>query len=111
VNAWVFAYRSLVGENLIDWLGPDQGRIDVPTIYEPHKRRFRRVDLEDVTLASDGHHHPRDLGLDHFGPLFPDATLMLFATRSAPRSTYWWSSTGPGGRPRTSTSCAATTRS
>ena len=78
VNAWVFAYRSLVGENLIDWLGPDQGRIDVPTTYEPHKRRFRRVELEDVTLASDGHHHPSDLRLDHFGPLFPDATLNLY---------------------------------
>jgi hypothetical protein len=78
VNAWVFAYHSLVGENLIDWLGPDQGRIDVPATYEPHKRRFRRVDLEDVTLASDGHHHPRDLRLDHFGPLFPDATLTLY---------------------------------
>jgi hypothetical protein len=78
VNAWVFAYRSLVGDNLIDWLGPDQGRIDVPTTYEPPKRRFRSVELEDVTLASDGHHHPRALRLGHFGPLFPDATLTLY---------------------------------
>jgi hypothetical protein len=78
VNAWVFAYRTLVGDHLIDWLGPDQGRIDVPTTYEPHKRRFRRVELEDATLAGDGHHHPRALRLDQFGPLFPDATLTLY---------------------------------
>jgi Replication-relaxation len=78
VNAWVFAYRALVGERLIDWLGPDQGRIDVPTTYEREKRRFRRVDPQDATLATDGHHHPRDLRLDHFAPLFPDTTLTLY---------------------------------
>jgi hypothetical protein len=78
VNAWVFAYKRLVGDNLIDWLGPDQGRIDVPTTYESHERRFRRVKLQDVTLAGDGHHYPRNLQLEQFGPLFPDATLTLY---------------------------------
>jgi hypothetical protein len=78
VNAWVLTYRRLVGENLIDWFGPDQGRIEVAATYEPQKRRFRPVDLQDATLASDGHHHPRGLRLDHFGPLFPDATLTLY---------------------------------
>jgi hypothetical protein len=51
VNAWVMAYRALVGDHLIDWLGPDQGRIDVPTTYEPHNRRFRQVGLEDAGRA------------------------------------------------------------
>jgi hypothetical protein len=78
LNAWVFAYRGIVGENLIDWLGPEQGRIDVPTTYDRDKRRFRRVDLQDATLAGDSYHHPRALQLDHFGPLFPDATLTLY---------------------------------
>jgi Replication-relaxation len=78
VNAWVFAYRGLVGGNLIEWLGPDQGRIEVPTTYDRDTRRFRRVDTEDMTHAIEGYRHPANLQLDHFGPLFPDATLTLY---------------------------------
>jgi hypothetical protein len=38
------AYRELVGEAVVDWLGPDQGRLDVPTIYDrdPAKRDMRK---------------------------------------------------------------------
>ena len=50
VNAWVMAYRELVGDQVIDWLGPEQGRIDVPTTYDPH-RRFRPIDLEDASIT------------------------------------------------------------
>jgi hypothetical protein len=78
VNAWVFAFRGLVGDNLIEWLGPDQGRIDVPTTYDRDKRRFRRVDTEDVTHAIERYRHPANLQLEHFGPLFPDATLTIY---------------------------------
>jgi hypothetical protein len=78
LNAWVFAYRRLAGENVIEWLGPEQGRIDVPTTYDRDRRRFRRVDLQDATLASRSYDHPRALQLEHFGPLFPDATLTLW---------------------------------
>jgi len=78
VNAWVMAYRALVGERLIDWLGPDQGRVDVPTTYDRDKRRVRRVDLQDATLASNGYHHPCGLRLEHFAPVVPDATLTLY---------------------------------
>jgi hypothetical protein len=38
------AYRRLVGEEIADWLGPEQGRIDVPTRYED--RRFKPMTLD-----------------------------------------------------------------
>jgi hypothetical protein len=40
------AYRRLVGEEIADWLGPEQGRIDVPTRYED--RRFKPMTLDHV---------------------------------------------------------------
>ena len=79
VNAWVMAYRELVGDQVIDWLGPDQGRIEVPTIYETHKRRFRPIDTEDVTYEDDRYRRPRDL---HFAPVVPDATLTIYSKQS-----------------------------
>jgi hypothetical protein len=79
VNAWVFAYRSLVGDHAIDWIGPDQGRIDVPTIYESHAHRFRKIGLEDTTRGWENYRRPRDMQLRHFAPLFPDATVTIYS--------------------------------
>jgi hypothetical protein len=79
VNAWVFAYRELVGDRMIDWLGPDQGRIDVPTVYEPHKRRYRQVGVEDATRGFENYRRPRDLQLERLAPLYPDATVSLYS--------------------------------
>jgi hypothetical protein len=80
VNAWVMAYRELRREHLLDWLGPDQGRIDVPTKYED--RRFRPVGLEDASMSLSGYRRARDVRLRRFAPIVPDATLMLFSRRS-----------------------------
>jgi hypothetical protein len=80
VNAWVMAYRALSGNRMIEWFGPDQGRIDVPTKYED--RRFRRVELQDASLALSGYRRPRDLRLKHFAPVVPDATITLFSHAS-----------------------------
>jgi hypothetical protein len=77
VNAWVMAYRELVGERAIDWLGPDQSRIDVPTKYD--NRRFRPVGLDDATIARSDYRRPRDLRLEHFAPLVPDATVTVYS--------------------------------
>jgi hypothetical protein len=82
-NAWAMAYRELVGDQVIDWLGPDQGRIEVPTIYEPHKRRFRPIDTEDARYEDDRYRRPRDLRLEHFAPVVPDATLTIYSKASA----------------------------
>lgn len=44
VNAWVMAYRRLIGDEVADWLGPEQGRLDVPTRHVD--RRFKPMSLE-----------------------------------------------------------------
>jgi hypothetical protein len=77
VNAWVMAFRGLAGDRVIDWLGPDQGRIDVPTTYE--NRRFRQVGREDSGRVSENYRRPRDLQLERFAPLYPDATVSLYS--------------------------------
>jgi hypothetical protein len=75
VNAWVMAYRELVGDHVIDWLGPDQGRLDVPTVYENH--RFRPITAEEVEIRT--YSYARDLRLGkHLRPVVPDATLRLY---------------------------------
>jgi hypothetical protein len=79
VNAWVMAYRKLAGDEVIDWLGPDQGRIDVPTVYESHSHRFRKVGLDDSTRGWGNYRRPRDLQLRDFAPLFPDATITIYS--------------------------------
>lgn len=109
VNAWVFAYRLLVGDHLVDWLGSDQGRIEVPTKYED--RRFRSVGLEDASLSFSGYRRPRDLRLKYFAPVVPDATLTLFSEESGGKRDLLVELDRTGGRPRTWTSSAATTRS
>jgi hypothetical protein len=48
VNAWVMAYRELVGDRVIDWLGPDQGRppfkaaVGTPSSPRPGESRAAR---------------------------------------------------------------------
>ncbi|MEX0993591.1 MAG: replication-relaxation family protein [Solirubrobacterales bacterium] len=39
VNAWVMAYRRLAGNGVVDWLGPDESRVDVrqPPRFRPQK--------------------------------------------------------------------------
>jgi hypothetical protein len=46
VNAWVMAYRRLARWIVVDWLGPDQGRIDAPEWY--CERRYRPIGLEEA---------------------------------------------------------------
>jgi hypothetical protein len=75
VNAWVMAYRRLADENVTDWLGPDDSRLDLPTKYVD--RRFKPIGLEDVRAALPGYLQLRDLRLKHLAPLVPDATLQL----------------------------------
>jgi Replication-relaxation len=75
VNAWVMAYRRLAGDRVVDWIGPDHGRIDVPTKYVD--RRFKQVELEDAHHAMTDYTRPRDLRLSRFAPLVPDATVTL----------------------------------
>jgi hypothetical protein len=80
VNAWVMAYREIVGESVVDWIGPDQGRLDVPTKYEPQARRFRPIEIEEIELRR--YDYVRDLKLEHPHPVVPDATLSLFFDES-----------------------------
>jgi hypothetical protein len=78
VNAWVMAYRELAGDRVVDWLGPDQGRLDVPTVYD--NPRFRPITAEDVEISA--YSYARDLRLDeHLRPVVPDATLNLCLER------------------------------
>jgi hypothetical protein len=79
VNAWVMAYRELVGDCVIDWLGPDQGRLDVPTVYD--NRRFRPITAEDVEISA--YSYARDLRFgEHLRRVVPDATLRLYLEKS-----------------------------
>jgi hypothetical protein len=75
VNAWVMAYRRLVGEEIADWLGPEQGRLDVPTRYED--RRFKPMRLEHAQHEKYDYGSIRDLREETFAPIVPDATLLL----------------------------------
>jgi hypothetical protein len=76
VNAWVMAYRKLAWDRVLDWLGPDQGRLEVPTTYEPQRRRFRPLEIPEVEL--DHYDRARELKLEHPRPVVPDATLSLY---------------------------------
>lgn len=75
VNAWVMAYRALVGEEIADWLGPEQGRIDVPTRYED--RRFKPLTEEHAQREMPERIYFRDLRRETFAPVVPDATLRI----------------------------------
>jgi hypothetical protein len=75
VNAWVMAYRRLIGEEIADWLGPEQGRLDVPTRYED--RRFKPMTLAHAQHERYDYGLIRDLREETFAPIVPDATLML----------------------------------
>ena len=75
VNAWVMAYRRLIGDEVADWLGPEQGRLDVPTRYVD--RRFKPMTLEHAQYEMPDNRSIRDLRLASFAPVVPDATLML----------------------------------
>jgi protein involved in plasmid replication-relaxation len=79
VNAWVRAYRKLVGDQIIDWLGPDQGRIEVPTLYDSHARRYRKVGIDDTPRGWENYRRPRDFRLRDFAPLVPDATITIYS--------------------------------
>src|SRR5919109_2623447 len=79
VNAWGRAYRKLAGDQVIDWIGPDQGRIDVPTVYDSHARRHRKVGIDETARGWEHYRRPRDFRLEHFAPLFPDATITIYS--------------------------------
>jgi hypothetical protein len=74
-NAWVMAYRRLVRDMVVDWLGPDQGRLDVPKWYSD--RRYRPIGLDEVNAKIPYYTRVTDLRLEHFAPVVPDATLTL----------------------------------
>jgi hypothetical protein len=76
VSAWVMAYRRLARWIVVDWLGPDQGRIDVPKWYS--ERRYRPVGLEEVNREITDYTNAGDLRLEHFGAVVPDAMLPLY---------------------------------
>jgi Replication-relaxation len=80
VNAWVMAYRQLAGELVVDWLGPDEARLELPTRYE--ERRFRPVRLADVKRALPGYEQAGGLRLERLAPVVPDASLRFWFEES-----------------------------
>jgi hypothetical protein len=87
-----------------DWLEEElPGRIDVPTTYESHERRFRRVDLQDVTLAGydhgdwphPGRRHMRFVAEEDIHDRLPFRLVAAAATRRRAREQGL-----PGGRRR-----------
>lgn len=73
VNAWALCYRRLVGGLVTEWLGPEQGQIEVPTVMVGG--RPRRIELSDVDFGD--YSNVEGLKLDKFRPLVPDATLRM----------------------------------
>jgi hypothetical protein len=72
-NAWVLAFRALVGEHVVDWLGEQEGRLEVPTKLSDGRRV--EVGAEDVEL--ERYRRVRDLRAQDFGRVWPDATLAM----------------------------------
>lgn len=72
-NAWVMAYRRLLGENALDWRGEREGRLEPPTRMVDGKRvAFGADDLE-----LERYTYVRDLRESEFGRVWPDATLTV----------------------------------
>jgi hypothetical protein len=72
-NAWVLAFRALVGEHALDWLGEQEGRLEVPTKL----LEGRRVMVEADDLELERYRRMRDLRAQEFGRVWPDATVTM----------------------------------
>jgi Replication-relaxation len=65
VNDWVLAYSKLVGEQFVDWHGPDAARLDPPKLDE--------LDLKRVGIGE----HVSGMALKTARALAPDAGLEM----------------------------------
>jgi hypothetical protein len=72
-NAWVLAFRVRVGDHAIDWLGEQEGRLQVPTKLSDG----RRVAIEADDLELEHYRRVRDLRAEDFGRVWPDATVTM----------------------------------
>jgi hypothetical protein len=72
-NAWVLAYRRVIGHHAADWRGEHEGRLEVPT----NVSRGRKVPIGIEDLELDGYRRVRDLVTDRFDRVCPDATVTI----------------------------------
>jgi hypothetical protein len=80
-NAWVLAYRRLVGDHMLDWRGEHEGRVEVPTKLVGG----RRVPIDSDDLELERYRNVRDLKAKEFGRVWPDATLTMDVPRRGRR--------------------------
>lgn len=72
-NAWVLCFRRLVKDHAVDWRGENEGRLEPPTKLEDGRRV--RIGAEDLRV--DRYRRVRDLQSEHFGRVWPDATVAM----------------------------------
>jgi hypothetical protein len=72
-NAWVLAFRRLVGEHAVDWRGEHEGRLEVPTKLVEGRRV--PIDVDDLEL--ERYTRARDLRDEQFERVWPDATVTM----------------------------------
>jgi hypothetical protein len=77
-NAWVLAFRRLVGEHAVDWRGEQEGRLEVPTKLVEGRRV--PIDVDDVEL--ERYTRVRDLRDEQFERVWPDATVTMDMPRA-----------------------------
>jgi hypothetical protein len=73
MNAWVLAYRKIVGEHAADWRGEEEGRLELPTKLS----EGRRVAIRPEDIRLERYQRVRDLRLKEFGKVWPDATVTM----------------------------------
>jgi hypothetical protein len=74
VNAWVLVFRRWVGDQVVDWIGEHEGRLEVPTKL----KEGRRVAITEDDVGLERYERVRDV-LGPFGRVWPDATLTIEA--------------------------------
>jgi len=80
-NAWVLAVRRAAGDQVVDWLGDREARLEVPT--KPVARnRASPIGADDI--RSDGYERVRGLQ-GEFGRVCPDAALVIAGPRLLPK--------------------------
>jgi hypothetical protein len=72
-NAWVLAYRHVVGDHIVEWRGEHEGRLEVPTKLVGGRRS--PIAIEDLDLAQ--YRRLRDLRSSRFERVWPDATVTI----------------------------------
>jgi hypothetical protein len=80
-NAWVLCFRRLVGEQVVDWRGEREGRLEPPTKVEDG----RRVRIGAGDLRLERYQRVRDLQAAEFGRVWPDATVTMDMPKSGRR--------------------------